>query len=282
MKSLGGTIFFLLVACSSNEPGSSSPDADGGAEAAVAARPGDANDWSCLGKIELPALDTPARIDFSIISAVNATPIANTSVRACPNREDASCANAVGPIVTDAEGHASFDVPGGFDGYWEAVEADGFTDLHFMPFRSFRSDVHARVEWHFDELKLLTDTIGLAFDTTKGHVLMQASDCAFSGLPSAPAYSMPRPRSRAGGVTFILDPMPPGVVTAYVELEPHGRVRTDIDETADGSGAGGFLNVPPGVYTVTGKRKSTGERIGSQRIHVRADTFSLLIVVPTP
>jgi hypothetical protein len=76
--------------------------------------------------------------------------------------------------------------------------------------------------------------------------------------------------------------MPAGVITAYVELVPRARVRTDIDETAAGYGGAGFLGVPPGVYTVTGTRKSTGERIGSQLIHVRADAFTMLVVVPAP
>lgn len=111
---------------------------------------------------------------------------------------------------------------------------------------------------------------------------MQAADCDHSGMPGKPAAVWSPPYVLAGGVTFALDPMPEGVLTAYGEIEPHARIRTDIDETADGSGGGAFLNVPAGVYTVTGTRKSTGERIGSQRVHVRADAFSLLMVVPSP
>jgi hypothetical protein len=277
-------ILVVVAACSSNESNVSTgtPASDAGVTDA-AARPGDANDWTCLGKVVLPAHDTPVSMDFSIASAVNGTPTAGAAVRACPGREDATCANAVGPLTTDADGHAMFEVPAGFDGYWEAVEPDGYTALHFMPFRVWRSpDIHARVQWHFDELKLLTDTIGLAFDTTKGHVLMQATDCDFSGMPGNPVAATSPPYARAGGVTFALEPMPPGVNAAYVEIEPHARVRTDLDETADGYGGGAFMNVPPGIYTVSAKRKSTGERIGSQRIHVRADTFSLLVVVPSP
>jgi hypothetical protein len=111
---------------------------------------------------------------------------------------------------------------------------------------------------------------------------MQAADCDYSGMPGNPVAATSPPYALAGGVTFALEPMPAGVLVAYVEIEPHARVRTDIDETADGYGGGAFMNVPPGGYTVSAKRKSTGERIGSQRIHVRADTFSLLVFVPTP
>ena len=281
---VSGELFIAigLVACSSSESPPAPADAGSAADAG-AARPGDANDWTCLGKVVVPDLATPSSIDFSIGSAVNATPTVGATVRACPNREDATCANAVGPATTDAQGHAVVEVPPTFDGYGETIEEGGYSALHCMPFRVWRTaDNHSRVQWHFDELKLLTDPIDFVFDTTKGHVLMQATDCDFSGLPGKPLASNSPPWSRAGGVTFVLDPMPAGVTAAYVELEPHQRVRTDIDYTAEGYGGGAFLNVPPGVYTVTGKRKSTGERIGTQRIHVRADTFSLLNVVPTP
>ena len=279
MKRIGGLVAILVTACSSSEPAANG--SDGGVESG-ASHKGDANNWSCLGKVVLPELSTSASIDFSI-SAANGTPTPDTSVRACPNREDPTCANAIGPVTTDADGHATVDVPAPFDGYWEAVEPGGYAALHFMPFRVWRTpDIHARVQWHFDELKLLTDPLDFVYDTSKGHVLMQATDCDYSGMPGKPLAMRSPPWALAGGVTFILDPMPAGVTAAYAELEPHARVRTDIDETADGYGGAAFLNVPPGVYTVTGKRKSTGERIGSQRIHVRADTISLLIVVPTP
>jgi hypothetical protein len=112
---------------------------------------------------------------------------------------------------------------------------------------------------------------------------MQAHDCHSPVLPGwVPPAEGEGVDARAGGVTMRLEPMPAGVITAYVELVPRARVRTDIDETADGYGGAGFLGVPPGVYTVTGTRKSTGERIGSQLIHVRADAFTMLVVVPAP
>jgi len=186
--------------------------------------------------------------------------------------------------VTDADGHAPLTVAGGFDGYFEAVEPGDITNLHYLAFPfSKAKDTHARAEWRAGDLRIIADSIGFTFDVARGHILVQAQDCRSSSLPG---WVPPAPGNeidpRAGGVTMRLDPMPPGVLVGYVELEPHARVRSDIDETFDGNGGMGFLGVPPGVYTVTGIRKKTGERVGSQQVHVRADAFTMIILAPTP
>jgi hypothetical protein len=272
--------FLLVVAACSKQQEPVAPVADAGADATT--RQGDANDWSCLGKVSFPALSSStASVTFKITDPLG-RPSADIPVRACPARDDAMCSAGTAKVTTDSNGEAMFDVPADFDGYWEAIEPTT-TDLHFVPFRQFRSpDFQWRVEWHFDELRLLTDPLGVKFDTTRGHVLIEAHDCRVAGLPGVDKPPGTTPESIAGGVTFVLDPMPPGVVTGYSEVEPHALIRTDLDETQDGAGGGGFLNVPPGVYTVTGIRKSTGQRISTQRIHVRADSFSDVLVVPTP
>jgi len=274
-------IVLVVAACSSKKDDGASL-ADAGADAGV--RQGDANDWSCLGKVVLPALPlVTAKVTFKISDATM-HPSTEATVRACPVREDEKCANGTATAPTDAKGEATFDVPADFDGYWEAIEPS-ITDLHFVPFRQYRSpDFQWRTQWHFDELRILSDTIDLKFDTTRGHVLILVRDCGFTGLPGKeiPPGTFSPPESLGGGVTLGLDPMPSGVVLAYIQAEPNLRIRTDLDETQDGAGGGGFFNVPPGAYTVTGIRKSTGEKVGTQRIHVRADSFSLLLVVPTP
>jgi hypothetical protein len=272
----------LAAACSSNESAASSPS-DAGADSG--SHKGDANDWSCLGTLSIRAPDSATMtVDFAIGSVIDSVPAANVSVRACPDRLDPTCAGGTASVITDQAGHALFDVAGGFDGYFEATETGDVTNLHYPSFPFYRAkDDHQRAEWRIGDLRLVADPIGFSFDPAKGQILVEAQDCRSSSLPG---WVPPQPGNeidpRAGGVTMRLEPMPAGVITAYGEQEPHARVRTDIDETADGYGGMGFLNVPPGVYTVTGIRKSTGERIGSQRIHVRAETFSMLILGPTP
>lgn len=258
---------------------------DGGADAALAHK-GDPNDWKCLGNLTVPPPESATMtVDFAIGSVINSVPAAGVRVRACPDRLDPTCAGGTADVVTDTAGHALFEVAGGFDGYFEAKEDGDVTDLHFPSFPFFRAkDEHLRAEWRAGDLRLVADPIGFTFDVTRGQILIEAHDCHSSPLPGWVKPTKPSEEidPRAGGVTMKLDPMPAGVITAYGEQEPRPRVRTDIDETADGFGGMGFLNVPPGVYTVTGYRKSTGQRVGSQRVHVRAHTFTMMILGPTP
>jgi hypothetical protein len=183
-------------------------------------------------------------------------------------------------METDSNGIVTMAVTKGFGGYFEAVETNDTTDLHFNVNPFFASLPTDRQEWRGTELRFLLDPIPLAIDPSRGQVLMQAQDCKSHTLPQNEDRSRPAPL--AGGVHFVLDPMPAGVVTGYAVATPNGRISTTATETEDDVGLGGFINVPPGRYTVTGIRAATGERIGSQSIHVRADSFSMLIVAPTP
>jgi len=267
-----------LAACSSSKSDPVTPE-DAGVEAGPVQ--GTFNDWSCLGEVTLPAASSdPIDVSLLLLGPVGGTPAAGVHVRACPDPKDETCAGGSTPADTDPNGRVTLAVTKGFGGYFEATEANDTTDLHFNVNPFFASHPSDRQEWHSTELRFVLDPIPLAIDTTRGQILMQAQDCRSHTLPQNNDFSRPSPL--AGGVRFVLDPMPAGVVLGYAVATPQGRISTTATETEDDVGLGGFINVPPGRYTVTGIRAATGERIGSQSIHVRADTFSMLIVAPTP
>jgi hypothetical protein len=205
------TFALLLSACSTATSTPVTADAGDGDVAQ-----GTQNDWSCLGKVTFPAVEgTTSDVTFNA-SDTRGKPIANVDVRACPDREDATCANATSAKKTDANGNALFTVPigaNGFTGYFEATEPGDAPNLHFVPNRIWKTSAsEQRVEWRAAELKILTDTVGLSLDATKGNVLFQTQDCRSKSLPNTGLA----PSAIAGGVTVSIEPMPAGVSTAYV------------------------------------------------------------------
>lgn len=271
-------VFALLVtACSTPTP---TPIAADASDEDVASGP--QNDWSCLAKVAIPPPEgATADVTFNA-SDTRGKPVANVDVRACPDPEDPSCANATPTKKTDADGNAVIAVPlgaKGFTGYFEATEAGDAPNLHFVPNPIWTTTAaHQRVQWRAAELKLLTDTVAVSLDAAKGSILFQTQDCHSKSLPNQALA----PSAVAGGVSLSIEPMPAGASVAYVVPTPTFHITLQATATADGNGSGGFLNVPPGVYTITGKREKTGERIGAQRVHVRAGALSLVILAPTP
>lgn len=278
MRAGGWIAMMALVACSSQTTTTPAPPPGAGV-ADAAPRQGDANDWSCLGQVSLPA--PPATVAVGLeLQGVLGEPAQEVEVRACPDAADPTCAAGTAVKTTDPDGKAAFDVDGGFFGYFEAVVPADMTNLHFVPVPMVYTPLrHDRVQYSGSDVKILFETAEVPLDVTKGQVFVQAQDCTTRALPE----NASRFRSLvAGGVGLSLEPMPAGVVQVYAVFDATVRLSKTVTETYDGAGAGGFMNVPPGVYTIGGTRVSNGARIGAQKIHVRADAVSLVILAPLP
>lgn len=281
-----GLALLASASCSSSTPSATPDDAGTDAGADVVHHGGELNDWACLGKVTYPpATSAPAVVELTVASPVGDVAAKNLRVRACPDRGDPSCAAGTPTQVTNDQGRATITVASGFDGYFESLEAGDVTNLHHVAVPILNTPHYAdRVEFRAADLKLLTDTFDFALDSSKGQILVQAQDCNARSFPekNQPFDPLFAARALAGGVTFAIDPKPAGVTIAYVVLEPKAKVRVDVTETADGYGGAGILNVPAGLYIVTATRAATGERIGAQRVVVRADTFSNVVLTPSP
>ncbi len=274
-------------ACSNDATSPAPAPVDAGDAAADVVHGGSSNDWSCVGKVVLPAAPaSPLVVDLFLGGLADGKGISGLKVRACSDRGDAPCAAGSPAKTTGSDGRALFDVAASFDGYFEAVEAGEMTNLHYVPLPVVNTPhIHGRAQWRSTELRLVAEELGITIDPAKGHILVQAQDCrsrSFPAINPLPVDPDALPVERAGGVTLTLDPLPAGVTPGYIVTTPKLRVRKDATETADGIGDGGFLNVPPGVYKVTGTRAATGEKLGTQRVVVRADTNTMLILTPRP
>ncbi len=273
--------FALALVATACTTSTSMPTVSDAGDADVGAS-GPQNNWTCLGKVKIPPPEgATSSVTFNATDT-RGKPVANVDVRACPDREDPTCANATASTKTDADGNAVITVSlgsGGFNGYFEAVETGDSPNLHFVGNPIWLANAtHQRVEWRAAELKLLMDTIGVSVDPAKGTILFQTQDCNSRSLPTDPLA----PNGLAAGVSLSLEPMPAGVSLGYAVPTPTFHISLQATATVAGNGGGGFINVPPGVYTITGKLEKTGERVGSQRVHVRAGAMSLVILAPTP
>lgn len=279
-SALAIALFAMTGACSSNAatPTMLTDAGRGGEDDAGSSK----YDWSCLGKVTLPPPAGPSSNVTVTLSDTKSVPVPNLDVRACPDREDATCANGTTAKKTDSAGAVALEIPlgtAGFNGYFEAVEANDVTNLHFVPNAILKTITqHDRAEWRASEIKLLMDTVDVKIDPTRGNILVQTQDCKSKALPNNELALSPL----AGGVSLTLDPMPAGVTRAYVILKPTTIVSVSATATADDFGGAGFINVPAGVYSVIGTLERTGERIGTQRLHVRAGAHSMVILAPTP
>ncbi len=81
----------------------------------------------------------------------------------------------------------------------------------------------------------------------------------------------------ASGVEIITEPNPQ--VPEFYDVS--GGVSVTARETSS-AGVGGFLNVPPGLYTVTATPLSLGKPASQIFVNVQAGTITGALMFPTP
>ena len=123
------------VACSSSSS-SSAPPADGGTDAAAEIPVDPLANWSCLGKVKVPApVAATTPYDFQLVDPTNAKPVANATVRTCA-LADTTCASPIETMTTGETGIAAFTklptAGKGFEGYFEVKIGSETPILNFL------------------------------------------------------------------------------------------------------------------------------------------------------
>ena len=258
------------------------PDAgtvlDGGTDAALG------GPWACLGGVrdsgagegftaelilsdstdtEGPALTDP-QPPFAYHARVGA------SVKMCAT-VDIFCANPLASQVTDARGIARFRVGANTRAFLDVTRQD------IVPLRVYlnpgvRKDGVVRFlagSLGPDATEALAAAVG-AYDPQAfrpnaiySHIIATATDC--EGLLSGgTVFSISRPGSK--------------VVTFFVVSNAPSVTATETDYV---SGIQGFVNLPVGQVTVTGRVAGTGQMIGALNVYAPAGTFVVAPIVPT-
>ncbi|MSP63207.1 MAG: hypothetical protein EXR72_23280 [Myxococcales bacterium] len=103
----------------------------------------------------------------------------------------------------------------------------------------------------------------MTLDAKRGHVATISRQCVNTAAPGIAITG-----STADGSSK----------TLYFE----GGFPSPLAKETDSSGIGARLNMPPGKVTVTSTLTDGMKRHGSVDVHVRADTVTLLNLIPTP
>jgi hypothetical protein len=235
----------------------------------------DAGDpWSCLASppAAAPPPDADVAVTMSLFDPVTPAPGRNGKalpgivIRGCA-KLDVVCANPiVASVTTDAEGNAKLGIPAGFDGYLELTGPSIVPALwYFSPLpdaqaapRSYNVGLLSPASF-----SQIAATVGASIDDTAGHSFNFALDCAQSYGTFGSGVSFTPSATRTGTRSFyLINGLPSTTAT-----------------TTDGSGVGGFVNLKPGVVTVTADL--AGQRTGSVSVLIRAGVITYSPIAPS-
>jgi hypothetical protein len=258
-------------------PEASTPDTGAPHPADAAEEP--AGPWDCVGDPNqtfpagamtnvhlittnslMPILTAQTVDGGSALDPVQYTPLVGEQVRACPELYDGKCMGGTPYVTSDEGGVAPFTLPNSFAGYYQFNDPSLFTTA-FYPSQMLAGDKEVTMAATLlpltatQELGAILNGITLSYDTDGGlgHVLLSIYDCHDHSAP---------------GVVFIPSATAPQnsqypTLIFYTEGSGVGSELPTTSATAtDNSGTGGLLNVPKGVFTVTAKLASNGQKLG--------------------
>ncbi len=229
--------------------------------------------WECLnGPVLWPSPPPVGTITFSVtfVDFSSEEPFVGAVVKAC-DKLDLACSSPLAQSTTDASGLVSLAVPpglNGFDGYLDVTggSVSGTGDSTYpsiwypVPFvvaDGWRGRTLLLSAGEFAGLTQATDT---TLDPTRGHIAVNAVDCAFGP---------------AAGVSFSLPAADQSTVGYYLV---GGAPATNATAT-DSSGIGVFVNVPTTaparlVVVTAFSGAAGGKSMGSLTFIVRPGTLT--------
>jgi hypothetical protein len=265
------SVIGLALACTPFEPASDElPEQPGfvdmrtGSLMAPAGR-----DWSCIRQLQpdptvARSTANAARLvqSLQVLSLAAGTVPTAASVRACAQRDVNCTVPLTANIPLDAQGWVDLPLYDGFDGYLEITGPQIVSTLLFYqdPLSAeSRRDTTPLGVVETALLPMLTAAIGTPQDPALGLVTLRAFDCN-----NDPAL----------GVKYTIDK--PSLPWYFVA----GLPSSAVTET-EGSGLGGFINVPLGI-TVVDAALSSGERDIAlpKTLLVRANWMTDLRLIP--
>lgn len=215
--------------------------------------------WVCPK--EKPEIDEDATLTYRVQVAefVSPDPIRNLKVQAC-NINDITCPSPVAEFVDEAgTGLVELRLPGGFAGFLELTGDDMLTSLWYFT-RPLTRDTVGKdlLVASPTTLSLLAGATGLAVDSSRGLVILEAFDCAEVGQ---------------GGVSFQEskgNALPFFIVNEIPNREVNVTVRDDVNDIA----IGGFFNAAPGFTNFSARLGVDGPLLAEFNANVRPSTVT--------
>jgi hypothetical protein len=233
--------------------------------------------WECVGNTKQPPPAKPqVQLTVTLGDLFQPGRVVNDAVvvRIC-RRLDVTCAMPLSAAFhPDISGRALFMVDAGFDGYVEVLPAtfEPPQPPQYVPTLIFFSQPL------FDDLVSNTTRLlplaelpglvmatggGTMLDPNLGAVFFQAADCS---------------RMPAKGIMFSVDKTEPETHRFYTV----GGFPTQMTMSTDQSGLGGFINLLPGIRSISGTRAADNLVVATTAVLVRPGFFTYCLLAPLP
>jgi hypothetical protein len=226
--------------------------------------------WGCLGHVVTQNEDHTAPVDFQFTFLdIAGNPLPDVSAKLC-RFLDFGCQTPIGgPYVSDGQGTVTLPLYIGFRGYLDIAPTEAHPDLlpsiFYLPILDARFAATPHISATLGstvQLNYITQQAGKPANPALGHIVYIACDCQ-------PAV--------AADVTAQADPVVAETYPFY--FDTNGVPSATQGKTA-AMGTGGFINLTPGVVTLS--YDHDGQRIGSQNVIIRQGSMSYVVAAPTP
>ncbi len=251
------------VCVSDATTGSSSSSSSSGSGGAGGSDPA----WSCLPGFMTPVAPAKYPVEFQIVMAVGGALPGDLVVKQCSSF-DAGCTAPIDSNVTlDADGKHTFMVDPSFGNGFLEITSPSDATYPTLAFFGAPTKIPPSIEiirlTTPAQLNGLLTLTGLSQDPNHGISIALTSNCL---------------DARTDGVTLKATA---GSDASTIGFYFNGQNPNVMATQTDAEGAGGFINLKPGVVTIESSRFSTGEFIGKISFQVRTKTISYVPIAPT-
>jgi len=219
-----------------------------------------AEQWLCNadeGTIRTPTV----RYGFHIVDFLTRKPPKGITVNACRSN-DVACAEPVATYTDmDGTGHAQFELPSGFFGFFELRSSASLPTLLYVTKPIIKNTSNRDLPVVSAEAVVLTAQItGVEYDMSKGLALLEAIDC--SDTPQ-------------GGIQFAITGSTADQFYLVDQAPSKDAQFTQYDAVSN-SADGGFVNVAPGFVKFSARLGVDGLLLGSFNAQIRANTVTFI------
>ena len=217
--------------------------------------------WACLDeKSTDTAPSGTVHVVLTTQDLLSQKPILGVQLTLCA-KLDANCQLPIAQYQSDQAGQISVEMPAGFDGYFQ-TQGDGLYPMLFFP-------PSTRTQRAPGTLPMVANSFfGTMFSGVGGPVsadrtvvMTTALDCR--GKPAA-------------GLTLSSAQADDHTVGYVIQ----GGLPSRTAATTDDSGAGGFVNIPPGNAVITSTMAANSRLVGTVAVQTRPGYITMVLVMP--
>jgi hypothetical protein len=233
--------------------------------------------WTCVGKVRSRVGMGSTTLSTIVRDLGTGAPVAGAAVSLC-RFKDQNCTSPVVPTqTTDDAGYVAFNVP--FANFGFASTADSYTQVlapGFIPALYF-------IGYSVTEPQAPLAEPDVIVGTSAESAPIFATEMVDPNLATVQAGVFDCDGAGAGDVRLSIDSSDPGILPYYYQTNG-GTWVPDFKATATiGSFAyGGFVNVPPGMVTLTATPVGHDKPAAQVHVLARAGTISNYFMYPTP